>query len=287
MLGRTCTGSGSPDNRHTQRRAAGRGGYAGRALGAPPHRARKQCAGAGAGLYARRISLARSTAVRNMSMTIAAQPTFTEDQVVHLKVPWDVYKTLVETLGDDSHLRLTYDGELLEIMSPGTPHDFLASLIGDMIASVRDEWQVEITSYRTATFEADKSERGFEGDQTYYIGEIKNRIQDVWHVDIAIDPPPDLVVEVDITHKSTDKFPIFAKLGVPEVWHYTPKAFQWHALEDGAYVPIATSRMIAGLPLIELTKRVEVARPGESLAFFAEWRHWLRDNRHLHEAARV
>jgi Uma2 family endonuclease len=109
----------------------------------------------------------------------------------------------------------------------------------------------------------------------------------VWHVDIAIDPPPDLVVEVDITHKSTDKFPIFAKLGIPEVWHYTPTEFQWHALEGGAYVPIATSRMIAGLPLIELTNRVEVARPGESLAFFAEWRHWLRDNRHLHEAARV
>ena len=220
-------------------------------------------------------------------MTIAAQPTFTEDQVVHLKVPWDVYETLVETLGDDSHIRLAYDGELLEIMSPGTPHDFLASLIGDMIASVRDEWQVEITSYRTATFKSDKSERGFEGDQAYYIGEIKNRIQDVWRVDISIDPPPDLVVELDITHKSTDKFPTFAKLGIPEVWHYTPKAFQWHALEGGAYVPIATSRMIAGLPLIELTKRVEVARPGENLAFFAKWRHWLRDNRHLHEAARV
>lgn len=57
-------------------------------------------------------------------MAIAVKPIFTDDQVVHLKVPRNVYETLVENLGDDSHVRLTYDGELLEIMSPGILHDF-------------------------------------------------------------------------------------------------------------------------------------------------------------------
>jgi Uma2 family endonuclease len=217
----------------------------------------------------------------------AAQPvsTDTDDQVVHLKVSWPIYEALVESLGDDSHLRLTYDGEFLEIMSPGSPHDFIASLIGDMILCVRDEWPIEITSYRSTTFKTDKATRGFEGDQAYYVGEIENRIRDVWHLDISTDPPPDLVVEVDITHKSTNKFPTFVRLGVPEVWHYTKKAFLWYALEGDAHVPITTSRILAGLPMVEVTKRVAVARPGKTKAFISEWRQWLRANRHLHESA--
>jgi Uma2 family endonuclease len=219
------------------------------------------------------------------SVAIAAQPAYTDDQVVHLKVSWSAYEALVESLGDNSHVRLTYDGEILEIMSPGSRHDFLASLLGDMLASVRLEWRIELTSYRSTTFRADKPTRGFEGDQSYYVGDLKTRIRDVWNVDIAIDPPPDLVVEIDITNSSTNKFPTFVRLGVPEVWHYTPQAFVWHALEGGAYAPITTSRTIKGLPLVEVEKRIATAQPGDTLALLAEWQQWLRNNRHLHESA--
>lgn len=216
---------------------------------------------------------------------IAAQPKLDEDQVVHIKVPWAVYETLVETLGDDSHVRLTYDGEYLEIMSPGGPHDFLSSLIGNMILAIRDEWPIEITGYQTTTFKAAKAERGFEGDQSFYVGDIENRIRDVWNPDISTDPSPDLVLEVDITHKNADKLAIFLRLRVPEVWLYTTKAFLWYALVGDAYVPITTSRMVPGLPLVELANRLAVAQPGKTKAFIAEWRQWLRANVHLYEAA--
>jgi len=54
-----------------------------------------------------------------------------------------------------------------------------------------------------------------------------------------------------------------------------------------AYVPIATSRMIAGLPLVGVSRRIVAVEPDDDRASFAEWRHWPRDNRHLHEAARA
>jgi len=220
-------------------------------------------------------------------MAITAQPTYgDEDQIVHLKVPWNVYETLVETLGDDSHLRLTYDGETLEIMSPGKAHDFLSSIIGQMILAIRDEWLIEIMSFQTATFKAAKAERGFEGDQSYYIGEMENRFRDVWNPDLSTEPAPDLVLEVDITNKSTDKFETFARLGVSELWHFTKISFVWYGLEGGVYVPIAQSRVITGLPLIEVVKRVALAQPGKTMAFIAEWRQWLQANAHLHGASR-
>jgi len=198
-------------------------------------------------------------------------------------MPWSAYEALIESLDDDNHARLTYDGEYLEIMVTGKPHDFLSSLIGNMILAVRDEWPIEITSFQTATFKAEKKKRGFEGDQSYYIGDMEHRFRDVWNPDISTEPAPDLVLEVDITHKSTDKFETFVRLGVPELWHYTKNAFQWYALEGDAFVPITTSRIIPGLPLVEVVNRVAVAQPGKTKAFAAEWRQWLRDNIHLRD----
>ena len=220
-------------------------------------------------------------------MATATVPTFTEDQVVQIKVPWAVYETLVETLGDDSHVRLTYDGEFLEIMSPGKPHDFLASIIGQMISTIRDEWPIEITGFQSATFKVAKHERGFEGDQSYYIGDMESRFRDVWNPDLATEPAPDLVLEVDITHKSSEKFETFVRLGVPELWHYTRNVLAWHSLVGDIYVPITTSRVIRGLPLVEVAKRVAAAHPGKTKAFIADWRKWLQANVHLHEAAKA
>ena len=37
-------------------------------------------------------------------------------------------------------------------------------------------------------------------------------------MDLRVDPPPDLVLEVDITRSSIPKLPIYAALGVPEAW---------------------------------------------------------------------
>jgi Uma2 family endonuclease len=57
---------------------------------------------------------------------------------------------------------------------------------------------------------------GFEPDACFYLDHA-DAIAPDRPLDLAVDPPPDLVVEVDITRSSLDKFPIYAALGVPEV----------------------------------------------------------------------
>jgi hypothetical protein len=77
------------------------------------------------------------------------------DQVVRLKVPWTVYEALVASLGDDSHVHLTYDGEMLEIASPGSLHEFLANLVSEMLSILSLEWQISLTNLGSATFKTE------------------------------------------------------------------------------------------------------------------------------------
>jgi Uma2 family endonuclease len=213
-------------------------------------------------------------------MTTALQKTTTQfDQVVRLKVSWTIYETLVESLDDDSHVRLTYDGEMLEIRSPGTPHEILARLVATMLDAVSTEWALDITDLGTATFKTEP--RGFEADGTYYL-DAAQRIRDIDHIDLSIDPPPDLLLEIDITTDSSDKLATYAGMGVSEVWRYNLDGFAAFALADGKYVTITISRVISGLPLAEIAKRLD-DKKGRSnmLTFRRTWRQWLQENIHL------
>jgi Uma2 family endonuclease len=60
--------------------------------------------------------------------------------------------------------------------------------------------------------------KGAEPDSYFYI-QNSDRIQGN-RIDITIDPPPDLVIEVDITNSSTRSFPVYQQLGIPEIWRY-------------------------------------------------------------------
>lgn len=91
------------------------------------------------------------------------------------------------------------------------------------------------------------------------------------------DQPPDLVVEIDRTKSSLDKFSIYAALGVPEIWRVAGDLIECHLLFENEYVESATS---AAFPFLTNQK------PSEFLAVgFAEGerkaasavRSWLRE----------
>ena len=217
-------------------------------------------------------------------MTIAAHAVRDQDQSVRLKVSWQVYTALVAELCDDRHARLTYDGETLEIMSPGSKHDLIANIIADMIATLSLEWSIDLTNFGSTTFKS--KTRGFEADKAYY-RDARRRIQDIENIDLTIDPPPDLVVEVDISSNSKQRLMTYAALGVPEVWRYSRNGFTVLTLNDGDYVDATASRIAGGLPAQQIARRIEVAYQSKdetTLAIRVQWQQWLRENRHLHRA---
>ncbi len=217
-------------------------------------------------------------------MTIAAQSVPDQDNIVQLKVSWSVYNALVEELGDDSHARLTYDGETLEIMSPGSKHELIANIISDLITTLSLEWSIDLTNFGSTTFKTEP--RGFEADKSYYL-DAHRRIRDVENIDLTVDPPPDLVVEVDISSSSKQRLTTYAALRVPEVWRYNCGSFTVLTLTDGNYTEATASRIARGLPAKEIAQRIQIGyqTKGETtLAVRAKWQQWLRENRHLHES---
>ena len=217
-------------------------------------------------------------------MTIAAQSVPDRDNIVQLKVSWSVYNALVEELGDDSHARLSYDGETLEIISPGSKHELIANIISDLITTLSLERSIDLANFGSTTFKTEP--RGFEADKSYYL-DAQRRLRDIENIDLTVDPPPDLVVEVNISSDSKQRLTTNAALRVPEVWRYNRCSLAVLTLTDGSYTKAPASRIASGLPAREIAQGIEIGyqTKGETtLAVRAKWQQWLRENRHLHES---
>jgi Uma2 family endonuclease len=90
------------------------------------------------------------------------------------------------------------------------------------------------------------------------------------------DPPPDLVLEIDMTSKSLDRFPIYARLGVPEIWSYDSGALKIYHLQDGEYVSAQLSLALPQLPIQELPQLIEDYRQAGRRAIRKAVREWAR-----------
>jgi Uma2 family endonuclease len=142
-----------------------------------------------------------------------------EERIILHDVSWETYESLLADHQDRSAPRFTYDRGVLEIMSPSSEHEEISDLIKQMVYTLAGEMNLDIRGFGSTTFRREDIKRGFEPDACFYIQSVE-RIRGVTKLALAIHPPPDLVVEIDITHPSLDKFPIYAQVRVPEVWRY-------------------------------------------------------------------
>ena len=140
-----------------------------------------------------------------------------EQRVLLKNVGWETYERLLEAHTDESGPRFTFDAGMLEIMSPSSEHEELNRALAQIVEMIALGSGLEIRSLGSTTFRRQDLERGFEPDSCFYI-QSADRIRGKAQIDSATDPPPDLVIEVDITSPSLAKLPIYARMGVAEVW---------------------------------------------------------------------
>jgi Uma2 family endonuclease len=150
------------------------------------------------------------------------------------------YKQLLEALGD-YRLRHVYLNGVVEMVSPRKDHDRVKKLIGRLIEHMAIECNINIQSIGSTTLTSEAYNKGVEPDEAYYVAnEPSVRGKDLY--DPANDPPPDLVLEVDVTSNSRKRMQGFAALGIPEVWQHDGEQMHFFELCDGAYQPIERSR---------------------------------------------
>ncbi|MEL6401514.1 MAG: Uma2 family endonuclease [Cyanobacteria bacterium J06626_4] len=204
-----------------------------------------------------------------------------EKRIVFYSLDWHRYQTLRMTLSRDSEagsrenrsLRFTYLQGILEVTMPLEIHEFSARLIEKFIWILVVEFGLKIKTMGSTTLSREILDRSAEPDNAYYIQHqavVAGR-----DVDLDRDPPPDLVVEVDITHTDIDKLALYAAMKVPEFWRYNGELWCIYTLQGQAYKAAEVSPTFPQVPKTKLYEFLATARQDEVEAELA-LRQWVR-----------
>lgn len=197
-------------------------------------------------------------------------------------VSWDEYEELLEQVGEAPGLRISYDDGSLQVMTISSEHEKYASFISSLITVIRLRLRIDILGFGSATMRKRKRKKGNEPDACFYVQTaslIGNRIQ----LDFETDPPPDVAVEIDVHHDSRSKLPIYAALGVAEIWRYNGRAMTiYHLTKDAAdseassYVEQDTSIALPMLTARILTEMIDRMRTDGELNALLAFDEWLQ-----------
>lgn len=199
------------------------------------------------------------------------------DRVVLHGISWEQFEKLLEDLGNDRAARIAYDDGVLEIMTPLPEHEYFKEVLGDAVKDIADELEIDYASYGSTTWRQQIKQVGLEPDNCFYFQNeaiVRGRID----LDLSKgDPPPDLALEIDITHKSLDRFPIYVRLGVPELWCYDNGELKIYHLQNGEYLEAEASLALPQLPIHELPYLIEQHRVKGQRAVRRAIRVWVRE----------
>jgi Uma2 family endonuclease len=198
-----------------------------------------------------------------------------EQRIVLDHIPWETYESILVAQRGRSVPRFTYDRGQLEIMSPSAEHERLKETVTLLINIVAEEMGINAEGFGSTTFRREDLARGFEPDACFYIASL-GRVKGKTTLDLRLDPPPDLVIEIDITSPSLDKFSIFAQIGVPEVWRYDGSAMQIFQLENDEYVKHTESTALPSLTGEMIGRFLDASRILERLAWVRHVRAWAQ-----------
>ena len=198
-----------------------------------------------------------------------------EQKVILHNVSWETYERLMEERGESRVPRFAYDLGELEIMSPQAEHESISHVAALLVEVLAEEVGLDVYGLGSTTFKREDIERGFEPDQCFYV-ENWEFIRGKARLDLTIDPPPELVVEVDITNPSLNKLPIYARFGVPEVWRYDGERISIYGLRDARYVELAKSIALPIPTSAALSKFVSDGLTVQRRAWMRQVREWAR-----------
>ncbi|HEX8199546.1 MAG TPA: Uma2 family endonuclease [Isosphaeraceae bacterium] len=190
-------------------------------------------------------------------------------------VSWRFYEAFLAEMAE-RRIFLTYDRGTLEIMSPSEKLGRSSCLIGRMVELLTEELEIPVDGLGMTTFRREDRERGLEPDECYYIrNEPLVRGKD--EIDLTVDPPPDLAIEVDVSRNSLKKLDVYAALGFPEVWRFDGTTIHVHVLQgDGRYAVGGTSASFPFLPMAQLGRFLQMAPTMDKTSWARAFREWVR-----------
>ncbi len=190
-------------------------------------------------------------------------------------INWQEFEEILEELGEKRATRIAYSKGTLEIRMPLPEHEVNKEIIGDMVKILLDELEMDRECFGSTTFKRKDMAHGIEPDNCFYIQNHALMIGKT-RIDLTIDPPPDLAIEIDVTSKT--QLSAYEALKVPELWCYVDRKLQINVLRDGEYIQMETSPIFPCLSAIAgITRFVEMSRTAGTSPALRAFRQWVRE----------
>ncbi|XZO01182.1 MAG: Uma2 family endonuclease [Microcoleus sp.] len=205
---------------------------------------------------------------------INPSPEKTTQRVVLSNISWQTYQSLLAEAGDNRSSRFSYYQEVLEIIMPSDLHETVNCLLRQFVTTLSDELKLKRKGFGSTTLNREDLKQGAEPDSCFYIQNV-DRIRGR-KINLSIDPPPDLIIEVDLTSQSTNRFTIYKNLGVPEIWRYFGENVQFFQLQNGEYAICEYSNTFPIVYSEIINQFLQMAETEDDLTILDAFRLWVR-----------
>jgi Uma2 family endonuclease len=205
--------------------------------------------------------------------------TETDQSFVIRDVSWEGYVALNDALGNRRNLRVFYfDGELT-LLTESRKHGWYAERLSQLVVALSEVLRIPWEDAASATFRRRDKNVGVEGDKTFYFYEHAELMEGSRDIDLTVQPPPDLAIEVEISHPADSAMAAWGRLCVAEVWRFDPIAEDfsiWLRRSNGRYVRSKSSAIFPMLTPADLLEQMKLADKVGARRWHSRLRTWVR-----------
>ncbi len=200
----------------------------------------------------------------------------TDNRLVLEGEPWSAYTRLPKLFDERRRVRITYDRGVIEIMTLPHEHEHRAAILARLMVVWTEERGLPLKTGKSTAFRRRDIKRGLEPDECFWIAN-ESLVRDKERLDLSQDPPPDLVIEIDVTNSSVPRLPIYAALKFPEVWRIDKGELSFQILQpEGTYAAGAVSRALPPLTPEDLEPFLALRGHIDENALAQRFRDWVR-----------
>lgn len=194
------------------------------------------------------------------------------------RVSWETYESLLADFEDRPNPHFFYDDGKLEIMVLSLSHELPNRLLAQLVSILAEELEIDIVQTGSITLKRPDVKKGFEPDSCFYVRN-PDAIRGKRAVTLPDDPAPDLIIEVDVTSSSLPRFPIFATIGIQEVWRFDGATLVFHQLDGETYREVPVSSVFPLLDSATTLHFLETGLTEKSTVWIKSIRNWIRERR--------
>lgn len=224
--------------------------------------------------------MAVSVATRSKTASILAQIKIlpADERRIFPGVTWAEYQELLDELGEHRGLLVSFSKGVLEIMPLSRGHEHHKELVSGWLLILSEELDMNIEPNGSTTLQLESLQSGVEPDTSFFINHADLMVGKATH-DLLEDPPPDLVVEIDISRPRYSKKEVYARMGVPEFWQYNGEIFKIFSLAGSDYVEVVSSPSFPFIQSNDLESFLERSKNESHLSSLRNFREWVRTNK--------